>query len=466
MTMRLKLYLSVVIASGAVLLGASLWNWTSPNPNLYLMYLVLSVLASALKLRLPGIPGTYSLNFLFVLAGIAYFTLPETLLAGCAGALAQTLWNTKKRPTAVQIAFNVANLALSISVCFGVVHLALAGVLHSYRPVALAVATFLYFVTNTVLVSGVLSLLEGKALPEVCQQWYVWSFPYYLVGAVLVGQLPALGGAMTPEIWWFILPLLYLIHFFYGLANGPRREGDSGQKSDSRPTLSLGAMVYLNAVIAGGLVVVIVAAAHWHSDNLLRLVVYLSAAALTAMCKVRLPGTTETISVSFVVLLASVAELSLPEAVLIAAIETAVQCVWNAQRRPRPVQVFFSMAAVVLSTAMAYLGSRLAPTLGITGSLPAMLGLATALMYFSNTILVSAAVSAAEGHDLLTVWQRCYFWSFPYYMVGAAASGLMITTARTAGWQPSLLVLPVMVLVYVSYRLHVGRTVPQQTVSG
>jgi hypothetical protein len=32
----------------------------------------------------------------------------------------------------------------------------------------------------------------------------------------------------------------------------------------------------------------------------------------------------------------------------------------------------------------------------------------------------------------------------------------MIETCRMAGWQPSLLVLPVMGLVYISYRLHVS----------
>jgi hypothetical protein len=34
----------------------------------------------------------------------------------------------------------------------------------------------------------------------------------------------------------------------------------------------------------------------------------------------------------------------------------------------------------------------------------------------------------------------------------------MIATSRAAGWQPSLFVLPVMALVYVSYRAHVSQT--------
>jgi hypothetical protein len=76
---------------------------------------------------------------------------------------------------------------------------------------------------------------------------------------------------------------------------------------------------------------------------------------LTSLSKVRLPGMTSTISISFVVLLVVIAELSLPDAVVIASLQTAVQCVWKTGRRPDPVQVFFSMASVVLSAALASL---------------------------------------------------------------------------------------------------------------
>ena len=37
------------------------------------------------------------------------------------------------------------------------------------------------------------------------------------------------------------------------------------------------------------------------------------------------------------------------------------------------------------------------------------------------------------------------------------AAGLMVVTSRSVGWEPSLLVLPVMALVFISYRLHLGR---------
>ena len=62
-----------------------------------------------------------------------------------------------------------------------------------------------------------------------------------------------------------------------------------------------------------------------------------------------------------------------------------------------------------------------------------------------------------ENKSSRKVWSECYFWSFPYYLVGAAAVGLVGIVNRRAGWQTSLLVLPVIYWVYRSYRLYLGR---------
>jgi hypothetical protein len=70
--------------------------------------------------------------------------------------------------------------------------------------------------------------------------------------------------------------------------------------------------------------------------------------------------------------------------------------------------------------------------------------------------MVATVLCLVESRPLLHVWQNCYFWSFPYYLVGSAAAGLMTATCRSAGWQASLLVLPMTGLVYLTYRLHVS----------
>jgi len=52
-------------------------------------------------------------------------------------------------------------------------------------------------------------------------------------------------------------------------------------------------------------------------------------------------------------------------------------------------------------------------------------------------------ISLTEGKRLGKIWKECYFWSFPYYIVGAAIAGLLSAVNRFVGWQTSLLVFPV-----------------------
>jgi diguanylate cyclase (GGDEF)-like protein/putative nucleotidyltransferase with HDIG domain len=83
--------------------------------------------------------------------------------------------------------------------------------------------------------------------------------------------------------------------------------------------------------------------------------------------------------------------------------------------------------------------------------------IAALVFFLANTLPVSIVISLTEGKSSRKVWSECYFWSFPYYLVGAAAVGLVGIVNRHAGWETSLLVLPVIYWVYRSYRLYLGR---------
>src|SRR6266478_471668 len=236
MSIAAKGYAYSVIAIGGVILVASLPNWSADKPVSFLIYFTLSVIASMLKFRLPGIEGTYSVSFLFTLIGIAEFTLPETLVVTCIGALIQCVWKAKNRPSMVQILFSMANLSISTGLCFVIAHRVLADGLQAYRPAVLALVAAIHFATSTVLVSGVLSLLNGQRLSDVYQKWYFWSFPYYLVGAAVVGLLPFSGRVEAPEGWLILLPLLYLVHFYYMLSSG---RSPSVVSDDEQPVSNL-----------------------------------------------------------------------------------------------------------------------------------------------------------------------------------------------------------------------------------
>ncbi len=213
-----KIYIALIVTLGfALLAGCLVFRAEFPDGPRYFSYLLLAVLASTMKVRLPGITGTISVNFLFILIGIADFTLAETLTMGCLAILAQCLWRTKSTPRLVQVAFNVGALSVSIAAAYQVSHFAMALARAESLPAMLALAACVFFVSNTLLISGVLCLLEGKPLGKIWQQCYLWSFPYYLVGSAIAGLVTVSSRAIGWQGPLLVLPLMYLVYTFYRL---------------------------------------------------------------------------------------------------------------------------------------------------------------------------------------------------------------------------------------------------------
>jgi hypothetical protein len=213
-----KIYIALIVTLGfGLLAGCLVFRAEFPDLPRYFSYLLLAVLASTMKVRLPGITGTISVNFLFILIGIADFTLTETLTMGCLAILTQCLWRTKSTPRLVQVAFNVAALAVSIGAAYQVSHFAMALARAESLSAMLALAACVFFISNTMLISGVLCLLEGKPLGKIWQQCYLWTFPYYLVGSAIAGLVAVSSHAIGWQGSLLVLPLMYLVYTFYRL---------------------------------------------------------------------------------------------------------------------------------------------------------------------------------------------------------------------------------------------------------
>ncbi len=455
MNQKASAYIGSVIAAGGLMLTYSLASWSSPDPISWLIYFVLAMLASSVKLRLPGMEGTFSPGVLFLLYGIAHYSMAEALVAGCAAAVAGSILNSKKLPTPIQILFNAANVAFSAGLCYYLVRMWLPDSIIKYQPVAMAVAACVYFVVNTLLVSGVLALLQGKSLGEVSQQWYFWSFPYYLVGVALVGLIPSLGRPAAGEAWLILLPLLYLLHFFLGLARWQPAAASAG--AGSHAPLPDAARRLIAMVGFLGALAVIVGAATFFCSQPVRFAGYLSLGVLASTLKIRLPGIRGTMSPGFVLLLAAIPALSFGEVVLIAAVMGVVQVAWRPRRPVMAIQVFFSSANLAVCAGLTYTLCRVMLAPYLANSIAAQLAVSTLFLYGLTSLSVAAVLALVESRPLRAVWQVCYFWSLPYYMVGAAVAGLMTAASHVADWPASFLILPVMNLVYVSYGAHVRR---------
>src|ERR1044072_6383754 len=117
-----RAYSGVVCLGGTAVVVSQILHWSSHDPLRLSCYLFLSMICSVLKIKLPGVMGTMSVNFLFILMGVVDMSLGETLLIGCVGTLVQCLWRPKVPSKPIQTCFSLANTSISIGLCYSLFH--------------------------------------------------------------------------------------------------------------------------------------------------------------------------------------------------------------------------------------------------------------------------------------------------------------------------------------------------------
>lgn len=217
MTSKLaKSYITLVIASGMTLLLLAAGSWSSSNLKQFAIYLGLATLASALKVRIPGMECTISPNFVFLLLGMVALPFSQVAVISLVAALAQSLWASAKRPRLVQVAFSAAALVLSSGLAYKFARLVLAGSVTDSAVICVILAGSIYFPVNAGLVSLVIGLAEGRPFKQVFLRCYQLAFPYFMGGIAFAGLV---SGAFAPSMLWkgalVLLPAAVLDYFYF-----------------------------------------------------------------------------------------------------------------------------------------------------------------------------------------------------------------------------------------------------------
>src|SRR5690348_3517315 len=215
---RMFLYGVCLAGLATAVYGGLVWNIDAPAK--FCAYLLTAMLASRLKVELPEITGTISVNFLFILIGIAELTFSETKVTRCASILGQCLATKRRWPRTAQMAFNVSSAAVAIGAAYYVYHGPLDTRLHQNGALLLMLAAAVYFLFNTLPVATIIALTESKPLQKIWTECYFWSLPYYLAG----GALAAMFGWLTQRVGWqptlLALPAMFVIYRSYRLYLG------------------------------------------------------------------------------------------------------------------------------------------------------------------------------------------------------------------------------------------------------
>lgn len=215
-----RVFIVGMALAGSACLFYAFAHWHSSDPVKFSCYLIAGLLASSLKVGLPGIEGTLSVNFLFTLLGILELGLPETLAIGLGSTLAQFYWRPARKLKLVQLVFNLSQVTVSSAAAYGAYQITILHVLHGKGPLALLAAAVTHFGCNTVAMSIIIGLTESKPVGKVWADCYLWSFPYYTVGAAAAGLVDFLNAHIGWQSSLLVLPPIYLMYRSYRLYLG------------------------------------------------------------------------------------------------------------------------------------------------------------------------------------------------------------------------------------------------------
>ena len=212
MPLAARLFIALVGLAGLTGMAFTLKSWTpEPDPR-FLVYLALALATSGMKVVLPGVQGSMSLNFVLIMLGLVELKPPETLFLAVAGMVMQTWWHAKHRVKAVQLFFNVTCVASAVVAASWVYHQAWFTNLPGGHVVRLVLAGVAYFIANNLPIAIVIALTEAQDIRSVVRSVCDWLFFYYLVG-VSVAEIVH---TATERLGWAfslaLLPPLYLVY--------------------------------------------------------------------------------------------------------------------------------------------------------------------------------------------------------------------------------------------------------------
>ena len=169
--------------------------------------------------------------------------------------------------------------------------------------------------------------------------------------------------------------------------------------------------------------------------------------------KVSLPGLNGNMSVNLPFMLLAALELSLPQALIVAAVSTAVQCLPKNGKSMTALQVVFNISTIVNAVAVAHLLAH--SSYGTAAPAKSLLLAASAAGFFLlDTFSVAIVIGLAEGAPVLKTWKEIVLLSFPYCVLSSGLASMAATAMMFVAWYIPLAMFPVMALTYASYKRY------------
>lgn len=228
-------------------------------------------------------------------------------------------------------------------------------------------------------------------------------------------------------------------------------------------SLSTSARWYLAIVIAAGLSVVLASALEMYVQQPTGEWLLLAALTLlTGSFTVKIPRLAARLSVSDAFVFAAVLLFGPAVATVIVALDSLVATMWLRRESRSPLRSLFNLSAVAFAIWIAaksfYLVVGNAP--GAALVLPTVLWpllLLAGIYFLLNTWLVAIALSFEKHTNAVRLWLDNFAWLSLNYLGGVSVASLLVTYTRSIDLAAVSVILPLLVISFLTYRTSMAR---------
>jgi diguanylate cyclase (GGDEF)-like protein/putative nucleotidyltransferase with HDIG domain len=216
-----RLYVAAILSAGAAVL-LFFGPRSLGQPVLFLVLLLLSSIASALKVNLPltSSGSTMSVSYAVDFAALLLLGADPTMFVAATSAWSQCTFRTQTQPPAHRTLFSMASLVLTVKAA-GLVYTLLGGpvaganfTLATIARPLLGAATA-YFLCNTAFIATAIGLSTRQPIPRVWNENFLWSAPSYFVGALVAAGLALVINSNGNGAYWMAALATAPLYFMY-----------------------------------------------------------------------------------------------------------------------------------------------------------------------------------------------------------------------------------------------------------
>jgi putative nucleotidyltransferase with HDIG domain len=226
--------------------------------------------------------------------------------------------------------------------------------------------------------------------------------------------------------------------------------------------LSLGARVYITAIVAAGTLAVgasvydLIVEPPSH-----QWLVLAGLAFLTGSFSIKLPSINARISVSEAFVFAAVLLFGASAATIIVTLDAIILSSWASSRRHSKVRAAFNICAA--ATAIWVAAQLFRVLLPRTPSSPRLeeiifpVAVLSASYFAINSFFVAIAVAYEKASSPIEIWKQNFAWVGLNYVGGASVAMLLVTYRQSIDLTAVSVILPILAITYLTFRTSLGR---------